>query len=179
MNRIPPILLGALAVHGIACLACCGDAPGHNIGFGGGGSATTSSESATGASTSSASATSSSGAAVPVACDDGPCALGQVCCFNRFSSTPPDACGAPGQCGAARVELSCSDPAACPGAVCCMAVDPNDHQDPYLGSACAATCADQGGTKVVVCSDAQPGVCPAGTTCQASSILPPGYRVCE
>lgn len=137
---------------------------------GGGGTSgsTTSSSSSTSTSTSS----STSGAPVTVACNGMPCSAGEICCFN--TEGPGDHCAQPGQCDPGWVVITCNGPEDCPGGACCATVDFN-MQVPYLGIACQPSCSPD---QLVMCSEAQPDVCPAGTMCRQSMVLGAGYRYC-
>jgi hypothetical protein len=72
------------------------------------------------------------------------------------------------------VTITCNGPEDCPGGSCCATVDFN-MQVPYLGIACQPACSPD---QLVICSEAQPDVCPDGLSCRQSMILGAGYRYC-
>jgi hypothetical protein len=133
---------------------------------------TTSSSSTSASSSSSTTSSSSSGTPVAVACNGGPCNPGEICCFNPQG--PGDHCAQPGQCDQGWVTITCNGPEDCPGGACCATVDYN-KQVPYLGISCQPACSPD---QLVMCSEAQPGVCPGGLSCRQSMVLGAGYRYC-
>jgi hypothetical protein len=121
-------------------------------------------------------ASSSSGTtAPPLACAGGSCGAGQVCCFNP--SGPGDHCGTKGNCPQGYSELSCSDPADCPGGVCCAQFQLFNMQVYYTGISCQPSCNNQG-SEFVICGPTETSVCPPGTQCIQSQLLGSGYMIC-
>jgi hypothetical protein len=119
-------------------------------------------------------ASSSSGPPPPptnVYCNGAPCMTGDICCFNP--NGPGDHCGQAGNCDPGYVEFSCNEPSDCPGAVCCAQLQGGMQ---LLGISCQAKCDGPG--DIIVCSKAEPNVCPMGTMCQKVNQIGNGYRFC-
>jgi hypothetical protein len=108
-----------------------------------------------------------------VFCANGPCAQGEICCFN--TSMPGDHCGQPGTCGDGFIQIDCNGAEDCPGAICCADVD-FQMQVPYLGVSCQASC--DGQNHLVMCNMQSPN-CPMGKQCKQSQVLGQGYGYCN
>jgi hypothetical protein len=123
----------------------------------------------------------------PVACAGGTCNPNQVCCFNPTG--PGDHCGDKGKCPAGYVELSCSQPADCPGQVCCATfILTNGGQTvQYTGASCAASCGDLSKEFTLCSGTCTPppmggcvsAACQPGTLCWQSTLLGAGYDICH
>ena len=79
----------------------------------------------------------------------------------------------------AEARIECQLPSHCSGGdVCCgdrVVVDQNSAY--YAGTQCQSFCANE---DRVLCSPLEPSsVCPAGTFCVPSTLLPPGYHICS
>jgi hypothetical protein len=105
-----------------------------------------------------------------VTCNNGLCLPGQVCCFNPIG--PGDHCGQAGQCPVGYVQLTCNAPEQCPGQICCATLKNQN----IAGISCKSSCS--AANELIVCTTAQPNVCPIGTQCQADPSLGAGYQLC-
>ena len=110
-----------------------------------------------------------------VYCNGGPCQTGDVCCLNPTG--PGDHCAHPGMCMPGFIEITCNGPEDCPGQICCGTLMVQNGNATYQDISCQSTCNQQ--DNIVVCSETNPGVCPAGTTCQQSMVLGTGYHICR
>ena len=117
---------------------------------------------------------SSGGSTTTVYCNNGPCAAGEICCYNLEQQN--DHCGQPAACGDGFIELGCNGPEDCPGGVCCADVD-FQKNPPYKGISCKQSC-NNPSQNLIVCSDAGPS-CPQGSQCESSQYLGQGYKVCK
>lgn len=150
------------------------------------------------ASTAEASVVASSSSGPPpdpaVDCNGSSCVIGsETCCWdtNDWNGGPQGECvtGSPfddgcsteyffGEMGA-ETRIECQLPEHCPGQVCCghRTIVENGQNDWafYSTTVCESFC---GGNDRVLCDPNGPDVCPGGTSCQPSTLLPPGYFVC-
>ena len=142
---------------------------------GGGGAPTTSTTGGGGAGgaggTAVTTSTSTGGNQVQVFCNGNPCDPGQVCCFVR-NNPGATMCGAPGSCQDPAIEISCNEPADCPGGACCGQWDGQT----YTGISCQPTC--DGFDQILMC-EGDANVCPPGSDCFPSMILGDGYSFCQ
>jgi hypothetical protein len=143
---------------------------------------------------------------VMVGCGDVECPVdGQsACCWDEYNYNDPpqgecvsgpvdnDNCatdfgdnnnGVPGF----ETRIECQLPEHCPqGTVCCADLTQTQNGNWYNYIRCAATC-DYPQQRVLcdpqapdnVCPTVQTGNGPVQTTCQGSTILPPGYNICR
>jgi hypothetical protein len=68
--------------------------------------------------------------------------------------------------------IACDEPADCPGQICCAHREVQNAA--YDDVTCSSQCDDN---DRVVCDPGAP-MCPPGSSCQGSQLLPPGYYVC-
>jgi hypothetical protein len=68
----------------------------------------------------------------------------------------------------------------CPGQVCCahVTVTGQPPQSRYTGISCAASC-PANGDEFLVCSLADPTVCPPNQQCVMSGVLGKNYYICN
>lgn len=122
---------------------------------------------------------SSSGGGVAIACGEATCVGGDVCCLNQQQKT--SACAMPGSCGSGSVPLACMGGSDCAmGEVCCAIFQQwGPGPDGYKGASCQTKCENPqfGQLGLTLCTD-DPSVCPKGTSCKASAVLPKGFFVC-
>lgn len=115
-----------------------------------------------------------------VACGSSTCTDGAVCCFSPQDSTK-NVCADPGTCPMGTVSLACMGAGDCAmGERCCATFQQfGPGPEGYKGASCKASCQVQqfGQFGLVLCSDEQ-STCPQGTSCEASQVLPVGFKVC-
>ena len=118
-----------------------------------------------------------------VVCGDQVCE-GVACClkrelwgaFNMSCADPGTDCGEPGW---RETEITCDGPEDCPNDTqCCGMLRGDSNQTAYYESLICVDVCNDGDGEVTVCGE-HPGLCPDGTECGQSALLPEGYNVCR
>ena len=124
-----------------------------------------------------------SGPVVPeVSCGDQTCVGGSCCVERTYWGSFNVSCVDPGQeCDGTALgstaDAACDGPEDCPGeSQCCGTLTGSNNTRHYEELSCVDVCEESEST-VTICGQ-HPGVCPDGTTCSPSTLLPEGYNVC-
>lgn len=115
-----------------------------------------------------------------IACGMTTCSNGAACCFSA-SDPAKNVCAEPGNCPNGTAALECMGSSDCPNQQkCCAAYKSVGQNKGYTSASCKDSCLNGlmlGELGIEVCSDGM-SMCPFGTSCKSSQILPMGFEVC-